>query len=577
MYSVSDKYLEAFRKPYRTDRITGRIKLKDGTNIVLSDEILVQNKFTITRKVCGTAFDVGTFFAGDIALSIRSDDAKELDFGSAVLAANYEIVTGGTKDEPIWEEVPLGVFYIDGQRTTRRGQTLNLRGYDSTAKFDVDLPLLTAVTTLWDALVQACLKANVGLAVSEAWFKSLPNASVVPDFTSKQIQSCRDLVMWIAQTVGCYAYIDRNGFLQIKRYYYAGDGTFDRAILATERTKIEYTDTRTYLAYLTSYSENTPKLYQDIKQWDGSDIIKEGGLSLPNNPLLKALSAEQQDEVNMALMENSSYPTRYIKSQGFIDPAIDLLDVLAFVGGTIDIGQIISVCSEIKWKFRGQGHIVCNNLDQYSEDAELADAIMADDTAAEQSNDLPVFSPVKSQVEKRIDALEAGGNESGGTAEKLKTTSDALTVQTANNEMILIYEGFGGFNGPDARVGNIKCTDYEYLAIRFDPYGDLYDSASTYGELRLYESRVVLWSTDYMGATSSSERNANMFTVDTDSVTADFYYKCGDVYSNEQFTIKPEAQRDTGIYGIALSAFGQIMSFREDGIYINGKKILMEE
>ncbi len=574
MYSVSDKYLEAFRKPYRTDRITGRIKLKDGTNIVLSDEILVQNKFTITRKVCGTAFDVGTFFAGDIALSIRSDDAKELDFGSAVLAANYEIVTGGTKDEPIWEEVPLGVFYIDGQRTTRRGQTLNLRGYDSTAKFDVDLPLLTAVTTLWDALVQACLKANVGLAVSEAWFKSLPNASVVPDFTSKQIQSCRDLVMWIAQTVGCYAYIDRNGFLQIKRYYYAGDGTFDRAILATERTKIEYTDTRTYLAYLTSYSENTPKLYQDIKQWGGSDIIKEGGLSLPNNPLLKALSAEQQDEVNMALMENSSYPTRYIKSQGFIDPAIDPLDVLAFTGGTIDIGQIISVCTEIKWKFRGQGHIICNNMEQYSEDAELADVTMTDDVIAEQSETLPTFSPVKSQTEKRIDALEAGGSANVGVAERLQTTSDAIIVQTSKNEVQFI-KPYSDKEQPC--FGSVVYDGDAYFSLKHDPHDDIYEASASWAEFRLEKAKIYTICSDIVvGSTSSKVRKATVVYFENSGIGIEFTRQQSGTSDYQPMHIGMESA-GTGISGIKIEAMGQILSFREDGIYINDKKILTEE
>jgi hypothetical protein len=417
MYSVSEAYLTAFRKPYRKDRITGRIKLINGTNLILSNDTLVQGGFAITRKVCGSSYDIGTFNATEMSLSLRDDAAKELDFGGAVMAAEYELMTGGTNDNPVWETVPLGTFYIDGQQTTRRGKNITLRGFDATSKFDIDPPPLNTVTTLWDGLVQACLRANVGNAVDAGWFSTLPNASITPDYTSKKIQSCRDLVMWIAQAVGCCAFIDRNGFLQLKHYYYGGDGKFDRAIIAAERTKIEYTDTRTYLAYLTSYCGNSPKLYQNVTGWTGTDTVKEGGLSLPNNPLLSSLSLDSQDAANEALMGGRSYPTRYIKSTGFIDPAIDLMDVLAFTGGTIDIGQIISVCTEIKWKYRGTGHIVCNNIDQYSEDADTSTVSTLADSADIQPQDAspPVFAPTKSQLEKRVDALEAtmAGSTSG--------------------------------------------------------------------------------------------------------------------------------------------------------------------
>lgn len=592
MYSVSEAYLPAFRKLYRTDRITGRIKLKNGTNIILSNEMLVQGGFTITRKVCGSSYDIGTFNAGEVSLSLRDDAAKELDFGGAVMAANYELVTGGTADNPVWETVPLGVFYIDGQQTTRRGKNITLRGFDGTSKFDIDLPLLDSVTTLWDGLVQACLRANVGLAVEEAWFKALPNADITPNYTSKKIQSCRDLVMWIAQTVGCCAFIDRSGFLQLKKYHYNGDGTFNRAITAAERTKIEYTDTRTYLAYLTSYSGGSPKLYTDVRQWTGTDTIKEGGLSIPNNPLLLTLTSEQQDAVNQALMSESSYPTRYIKSTGFVDPAIDLMDVLAFTGGTIDIGQIISVCTEIKWKYRGSGHVICNNLDQYSQDADSADAAnamtLSDDGTAAQSETTPAFMPAKSQLEKRVDALEAAGS-GGGTAEKLQTGEDTVSAETAQSEFIIRDRW-------NRRIANIKDSETD-ITINYDPYGDVYGISETSGDcvIKISPNEVALDAgkvttmrvTTEDGTTQSQKVGINTrLQVSTSGITVnnDWRNQSTGAWGEQSLSVNllpNDIGADLIFFGggsvVGSSNPNVVMSFRLDGIYINGKKVLTEE
>ena len=47
MYPVSEKYIEAIRAPVREDRITGGIRLKDGTIIPVNDSIIVQIVFSL--------------------------------------------------------------------------------------------------------------------------------------------------------------------------------------------------------------------------------------------------------------------------------------------------------------------------------------------------------------------------------------------------------------------------------------------------------------------------------------------------------------------------------------------------
>lgn len=454
MYSVSNEYISALRRSVKYDRITGQIRLADGTRIEINNNVVVQGKLSITRSVCGGSFDIGAFNAARMSITIKDEAAYDHEFGNATISLYYGLLTDIEND--VWEDVPLGVFYVDGHYTMRSGGTVSLQAFDGAGKFEIEPPKLDGITTLYGALQQACLKANVGLAISESEFNAFPNAAIVPDFSSKRIQSCRDIVIWVAQAVGTSAFIDRNNFLALKRYHYAGGNVYDRMFTANERSKIKFTDTRTYFAYLSNYCAGEPKMYSNILSFTGADAphVKEGGLTLPENPLLLALTAEQQDAANMALMKNYSAPTRYIKASGIVDPAVDPLDVVAFKDGSIDIGQIISVCTKTQWKYRGSGYIECNNFDEYSPDDSVSAVALAD-TEAQTDTNYARTSP-KSQTQKQIDELKTKG---GGTIEQA-----VIIQQNDLTKFIDKYEVIRYFHGNrvvyTAGTGDIVCGGY---------------------------------------------------------------------------------------------------------------------
>lgn len=134
-------------------------------------------------------------------------------------------------------------------------------------------------------------------------------------------------------------------------------------------------------------------------------------MNLPKNPVVQSLSAEQQAAINQSYLNNRSYPTRYVKASGVPDPAIEPLDVLAFSGGTIDIGQIISVATQVTWKYRNGGTIYCANADEYSDAADGTSAIATlslESDVAEQSDEAPVMrTQPKSQTEKQFSQAES--------------------------------------------------------------------------------------------------------------------------------------------------------------------------
>jgi hypothetical protein len=470
MYPVSEKYIEAIRAPVREDRITGGIRLKDGTIIPVDDSIIVQKSLTVTRKVSSSSkFDIGTVNSAEMRIKIRDPKAYDHDFGGAVISLKYGIVTAAADDgSGTWEDVPLPPFYVDGGEAARKQNMVSLIAHDTLSRLAVDKGS-PPTTSLYAALTYFCNRCNVGVVISESDFNALPNADITPDFSAESIQSCWDGVMWIAQTVNCCAFADYRGLVQLKQYKYEGGDNYDRLITGKERTTIEYSDTRTYLAYLQSYEGENVKLYSRVKTWTGTDAphIKEGALNLPKNPVVQSLSAEQQAAINQSYLNNRSYPTRYVKASGVPDPAIEPLDVLAFSGGTIDIGQIISVATQVTWKYRNGGTIYCANADEYSDAADGTSAIATlslESDVAEQSDEAPVMrTQPKSQTEKQIDELRKRLSQSGGAAEKL---------QTSGTNTAAITNEYGGITTTENGVKslNIEASpSWNYFEMKAPP------------------------------------------------------------------------------------------------------------
>lgn len=582
MYPVSEKYIEAIRAPVREDRITGGIRLKDGTIIPVDDSIIVQKSLTVTRKVSSSSkFDIGTVNSAEMRIKIRDAKAYDHDFGGAVISLKYGIVTAAADNgTETWEDVPLPPFYVGGGEAARKQNMVSLIAHDTLSRLAVDKGS-PPTTSLYAALTYFCNRCNVGVAISESDFNALPNADITPDFSAESIQSCWDGVMWIAQTVNCCAFADYRGLVQLKQYKYEGGDNYDRLITGKERTTIEYSDTRTYLAYLQSYEGENVKLYSRVKTWTGTDAphIKEGALNLPKNPVVQSLSAEQQAAINQSYLNNRSYPTRYVKASGVPDPAIEPLDVLAFSGGTIDIGQIISVVTQVTWKYRNGGTIYCANVDEYSDTADGISAIAAlslESDVAEQSDEAPVMhTQPKSQTEKQIDELRKQLSQAGGTAEKLQTTGSKYWAITDDSGVSFGADDSGKIafltkqgTGTGFRLGAYGSTGMEFKgsglgAIKLYDQSDgncyLYVESGTEYPINICTSDGESWS-DH---TSIRVSNGGKLKVYPDSLT---------IQTELRTTLTLKITND----GWSLSTTGKSLEAKSDGLYFNGKKVLLE-
>ena len=347
----------------------------------------------------------------------------------------------------------------------------------------------------------------------------------------------------------------------LKAYKYEGGNNYDRPFTANERTTIEYSDTRTYLAYLQAYVGDDKAQYSQVTTWTGTDAphIKEGVLSLPKNPILQKLTTDQQEAINQSYFTNRSYPTRYIKADCFVDPALELLDVVAFSGGNIDVGQIINVATQIKWKYRGKGTIYCASvaeaadtaLEESSQSAEAVSLSALSDTAdtadAASESDIIKVQP-RSQTEKQIDELRSMMGGAATSAERL------LKKNTDNTESILeIGKQTIDFKLGDDRLLNILVRNAANMAASgFDGFEVYVNGRSNYFTVGLWEDTGIKLRAGN-NALSISENEASLIS------------------SNITFSINSSAKTTR------ISDGTNNITFINGVLRINGKKVLTED
>jgi len=341
--------------------LTGLIRLKDDTRIELTEEMLASAP-SISMSTCSdTAFDIGTFNAGMLKISIYDDEALEHQFDGAKISLT---LTSGTEEEP--ETLPLGVYHVDGNKTARRKNKVSLTAQDSTLMFDIELPatLTTGTYTPLTALTVLCSFAGVALYNTD--LSEFPNSDIQLSFASASIQTARDAVMWIAQLICANAVINRNNQLEIRRARYTAEGGAGSDIVAdytsdgSDRVSISFSDVRVYTKYLTSYSAGKPKEYvADVASDDTQ--ARQGSMSLLLNPLMSDKTEDECDTINKAWLNYiDNFAPRNVRAQLFSHPELQLGDTIRFKGGSVDIRRsIIGVITSIRWTYHGYTMITC--------------------------------------------------------------------------------------------------------------------------------------------------------------------------------------------------------------------------
>ncbi len=406
MYSVSESYKNALLENVINDTVSGMVALTDGTVIELNDNTIVSGSLKISHELCGE-YAIGTFNLGSLKIGFFDDNALLRDFSGAEIRISYKIETKAG-----WEEVPMGIFIVDGSTVKRKRNTITLTAYDYGILFDCALSdELRAMTDTAENLIKSsCELCGVTFGGIAA---GLPNAEIVLNPASLQIQSCRDLVEWCAVLLCGYAIIDREGNLKIISAKYdvsqddATDIVIDKYLSAFERDSFYSTDTRAWIATLSAYSGNSRKIYKStITQPD--EQAARAIYTLEKNPLLADKTESECDEINNAWLQFiDGFKQRGIIASIYGDPALDVGDVMRCSEGDIDQRlSIVGLVTRHEWRYRNFHNIVCAS-------AQLSDGFPEEETEEnnetdETATDKPKAVKVISQLEKRLDGMRTG-------------------------------------------------------------------------------------------------------------------------------------------------------------------------
>ncbi|MDE7398295.1 MAG: hypothetical protein K2N06_02090 [Oscillospiraceae bacterium] len=418
MWNVSSDYIKAVQKPDREFKILVRFNYKDGTQAEFNDSNIIGDSDVeiASQAISGSAscdkIDIGAAIAAKASLSIIDNDVNLHRY----TGSSFEIYVYLKLENGKFFEVPMGRFYTDSSQLSRLKNKINIVGYDSM------LSLMYALTdehrrrlkgsTAVEAVQFLAAYSNCGF---EQDLSRFPNNGIPLDFDSPQVETARDGIMWIAQLLGCFAHINRLGYLEFVPIesiwsYYNEEHTLGtihvvRNINSSERFKTTFSDDRIHIVSLSMPDRNN-----NLITCGGGGLKDDANITvaLDRNPLVINSSISLKDILNAILSQVRTTYFYAFKTEIIGDPAFDAGDTIRLKGGVINgtnkNNDLIGFITHNVWRYRGHHEIT--NAGQvpivYAE-SETATAALASDTAnlADSDNDL-FYLPPKSQAEKAV-------------------------------------------------------------------------------------------------------------------------------------------------------------------------------
>lgn len=279
MYTdISPEYLGAINDVATKRRLLGTIGITPFTgNDVIRNSFEVQNR-------CAEESDtkIGGVYVGQLNMvfvpSFLSKVPKKSYIGQEITP--YIGLYVPEREE--WEDVPLGVFTIESAKISKEGITIE--AYDHMKKLDkpFDLGNSSLSSTPYGFLKLISLECGVELGMTKSMVEELPNGvDELYLVEENDIETYRDVLYWIAQTLGCFATMDREGKLVVREFL---GGT---TIMSEKHRDVDavYSDYKTKWTAITMYDIDAGEdQYYSVKPDDGLTM------HLGSNPFLQTVS-----------------------------------------------------------------------------------------------------------------------------------------------------------------------------------------------------------------------------------------------------------------------------------------------
>ena len=345
MYPVSDAFLRTVRSNTRKYFWTGTIVTRDGMTYEFGAKEIVKGSGYISRQCCGnTEIELGTVYAAEMGITLLSDiDRYTLEDALVTLVFHLVLADGSVED------VPMGVFEVS--EANRLAKCLELKAYDFMLRFDKSFNGFETVGTAYDFIALCCKRCKVEFGNKRAEIDAMPNGGVTLSvYTENDIETCRDVLFYVAQVLGGFFIINREGKLELRKY------GKDPVMKVEQRHRFS----SSFSDFITRYTavSSTNKQTQ-IAEYYALDPDNGLTMNLGVNPFLQFGLKETREMLCRNILADLSV-IRYVPfdSDTIGNPALDPGDVLTFAGGQADEGQITCITS-IRQKIGGKQSLKC--------------------------------------------------------------------------------------------------------------------------------------------------------------------------------------------------------------------------
>lgn len=216
MYNVSNEYKYAIRQNTTETKIRCLVTLTNGNSFTITDDDIMEGTFSINNAcVSGNEYELGSVFMGELKCVIKSDVDRYSLYG-AEIAPVFRLKLANNS----FEEVPLGIYYV--YEANRTYEQISIKAYDCMNKFNTAPAGVSSgkISELTEFICQVC-GVQLGMTAAEIDALSPQYASSDPIPVRCNVSNYtnwRDVVADMAMTLGCFAYIGRDGKLYYRRF-----------------------------------------------------------------------------------------------------------------------------------------------------------------------------------------------------------------------------------------------------------------------------------------------------------------------------------------------------------------------
>lgn len=340
MYKVSDAFLTAIGQKTRTYYWTGTIVTKAGKTYDITADSIVKGSGYISYQCCESSeITIGGVYAAEAGLSLITDiDRYTLLDAKLSLVFHLKLADGAVED------VPMGTFIVS--EANRKVRTIELKGYDVMLNFDKSYSSFGTVGDAYDFMELASKNCDVPLAQTRAEVEAMANGALTLGISSdNDIETYRDLLYYIAQILGGFFTINRDGKLELRKFG-------STSVLTVEQPQRFSSSISDFVTRYTAVSSTNTKT--QIAEYYALDTDDGLTMNLGVNPLMQLGTQDARKLICENILKDISV-INYVPfdTDTIGNPALDLGDVITFKGGQADENKI-SVITSMQIKIGGK-------------------------------------------------------------------------------------------------------------------------------------------------------------------------------------------------------------------------------